>query len=232
MTEIIIRSTLSFLVLLSLTRIMERKEISEMTFFNFASAISIGSIAGNLSFNHRLSILNGIIALMVWSLLTLLSGRVVIKSKRARKLMNGEPLIIIKNGKMVDKSLRKVNLDSDTLMALLRQKNIFSITESEYAIFEITGKLSVMKKDNKQPVTREDMNIVSTQKKLPPIITGVVSDGVINKNNLDMLNLDTDWLNEQLLKARISTISAVFYAEVQPDHTLHIDSKNDHPHGR
>ena len=206
---------------------MERKEISEMTFFNFASAISIGSIAGNLSFNPRLSILNGIIALIVWSILTLISGRIVIKSKRARRVMNGEPLIIIKNGKMMEKSLRKINLDVDTLRALLRQKDIFSITEVEYAIFEMTGKLSVMKKDNKQTVTREDMKVVNPQQKLSPILTGVVSDGVINESNLEKLNLDTGWLNEQLVQAGISSISDVFYAEVQPDHTLYIDSKNE-----
>lgn len=206
---------------------MERKEISEMTFFNFASAISIGSIAGNLSFNPRLSILNGMIALIVWSILTLISGRIVIKSKRARRVMNGEPLIIIKNGKMMEKSLRKINLDVDTLRALLRQKDIFSITEVEYAIFEMTGKLSVVKKDNKQPVTREDMKVASPQQKLSPIITGVVSDGVINESNLEKLNLDTGWLNEQLVQAGISSISDVFYAEVQPDHTLYIDSKNE-----
>ena len=206
---------------------MERKEISEMTFFNFSSAIAIGSIAGNLAFNHQLSILNGIISLIGWSLLTLLSGRIVIKSKKARKIIDGEPLIIIKNGKIMEKPLRKVNLDLDTLTALLRQKNIFSITEVEYAIFEITGKLSVMKKDNKQPVTKGDMNIVNPQKKLLPTITEVVSDGVINITNLEKLNLNTEWLNEQLLQAGIKTVSDVFYAEVQPDNTLYIDSKND-----
>lgn len=206
---------------------MERKEISEMTFFNFSSGIAIGSIAGNLAFNHQLSILNGIISLIGWSLLTLLSGRIVIKSKKARKIIDGEPLIIIKNGKIMEKPLRKVNLDLDTLTALLRQKNIFSITEVEYAIFEITGKLSVMKKDNKQPVTKGDMNIVNPQKKLLPTITEVVSDGVINITNLEKLNLNTEWLNEQLLQAGIKTVSDVFYAEVQPDNTLYIDSKND-----
>ena len=206
---------------------MERKEISEMTFFNFSSGIAIGSIAGNLAFNHQLSILNGIISLIGWSLLTLLSGRIVIKSKKARKIIDGEPLIVIKNGKIMEKPLRKVNLDLDTLTALLRQKSIFSITEVEYAIFEITGKLSVMKKDNKQPVTKGDMNIVNPQRKLLPTITEVVSDGVINITNLEKLNLNTEWLNEQLLQAGIKTVSDVFYAEVQPDKTLYVDSKND-----
>jgi uncharacterized membrane protein YcaP (DUF421 family) len=226
-TEIIIRTLLSFLVLLSLTRIMERKEISEMTFFNFASGIAIGAIAGNLAFNHHLSILNGIISLIGWSLLTLLSGRLVLKSKKARKVIDGEPLVIIKNGKIIEKPFHRVNLDLDTLTALLRQKNIFSITEVEYAIFEITGKLSVMRKDNKQPVTKGDINIVNPQKELLPTITGVVSDGVINITNLEKLNLNTEWLNEQLRQAGIKTISDVFYAEVQPDNTLYIDSKND-----
>ncbi|MFJ7831609.1 DUF421 domain-containing protein [Peribacillus sp. NPDC097284] len=223
--EIIIRSSLSFVILLTLTRVMERKEISEMTFFNFASAISIGSIAGNLSFNHRLSIQNGIVALMIWSLLTILSGRIVIKSKKARRVIDGEPLIIIKNGKMMEKPLRKVNLDADTLMALLRQKSIFSITEVEYAIFEITGKLSVMKKEHKQPIVRGDMNIGNLQKNPSPIITGVISDGVVNMDNLDQLNLDMKWLNGQLAKAGITSISDVFYAEVQSDRTLYMDIK-------
>jgi uncharacterized membrane protein YcaP (DUF421 family) len=226
-TEIIIRTLLSFLILLSLTRIMERKEISEMTFFNFASAIAIGSIAGNLAFNQHLSILNGIISLIGWSLLTLLSGRIVIKSKKARKVIEGEPLVVIKNGKIMEKPLRKVSLDVDALTALLRQKNIFSIKEVEYAIFEINGKLSIMKKDHKQLVTTGDMNIVNSQKKLLPTITGVVSDGVINTSNLEKLNLDTEWLNKQLMQAGIKTISDVFYAEVQPDNTLYIDRKND-----
>ncbi|MET1031908.1 DUF421 domain-containing protein [Domibacillus tundrae] len=226
-TEIIIRTFLSFLILLSLTRIMERKEISEMTFFNFASAIAIGSIAGNLAFNQHLSILNGIISLIGWSLLTLLSGRIVIKSKKVRKVIEGEPLVVIKNGKIMEKPLRKVSLDVDALTALLRQKNIFSIKEVEYAIFEINGKLSIMKKDHKQHVTTGDMNIVNSQKKLLPTITGVVSDGVINTSNLEKLNLDTEWLNKQLMQAGIKTISDVFYAEVQPDNTLYIDHKND-----
>lgn len=209
---------------------MERKEMSEMTFFNFASAIAIGSVAGNLAFNDDLSILNGIVSLIGWSLLTLLSGRIVIKSKKARKLLNGEPLIIIKNGKILEKPLRRVNLDIDTLIALLRQENIFSITEVEYAIFETTGKLSVMKKDTKQPVKEGDMNSINPQKKLLPTIREVVSDGVINEDNLEKLNLNTAWLNQQLRQAGIKTISDVLYAEVQPDHTLYIDSKKNNPH--
>ncbi|WP_050182770.1 DUF421 domain-containing protein [Domibacillus robiginosus] len=226
-TETIIRTFLSFLTLSILMRIMERKEISEITFFNFASAIAIGSVAGNLAFNKDLSILNGIISLIGWSVLTTLSGRIIMKSRKARKLIDGEPLIIVQNGKIMEKPLRKVQLDIDALTALLRQKDIFSITEVEYAIFETTGKLSVMKKDNKQSVTKGDMSVINPQKQLLPTITEVVSDGVINTNNLEKLNLSTEWLNKQLSQAGIETISDVLYAEVQPDHTLYIDSKKD-----
>ncbi|MEM1505890.1 DUF421 domain-containing protein [Domibacillus sp. 8LH] len=226
-TETIIRTLVAFLTLSILMRVMERKELSEITFFNFASAVAMGSVAGNLAFNKNLTILNGVISLIGWSVLTLLLGWIVIKSKKARKLMNGEPLILIKNGKIMEKPLRKVSLDIDALHALLRQKNIFSITEVEYAIFETTGELSVMKKDSKQPVTKGDMNLINPQKKLLPTITEVVSDGVVNTTNLEKLNLNKEWLHKQLTQAGIASLSDVLYAEVQPDQTLYIDRKND-----
>ncbi len=226
-TEVIIRISLSFLLLLCLTRLMERKEIAQMTFFNFASAIAIGSIAGNLVFNSQLSIRNGVISLIGWGLLTFFTGWIVIKSKKARKIIDGEPLIIIKNGKIMEKPLRKASLDLDTLNALLREKNIFSIRDVEYVIFEITGKISVVKKDQKQPVTKGDLNIENHHKSILPTITEVVSDGIINTPNLLKLNLDTAWLKRQLQQAGVKTISDVFYAEIQSDGTLFIDYKDD-----
>ncbi|OLN22004.1 hypothetical protein BTO30_11775 [Domibacillus antri] len=226
--EVIIRVLVSFLSLLCLTKLMERKEIAQMTFFNFSSAISIGSIAGNLVSNPHQSIRNGLISLVAWSLLTIIIGLIVIKSKKARKIINGEPLIVIQNGKIMKKPLQKASLDLDALNALLRQKNIFSITEVEYAIFETTGKLSVMKKESKLPVTKEDLKIAHAQKQLSPIMTEVVSDGIINMNNLVQLNLTKEWLNQQLQQAGVKAISDVFYAEVQQDGTLFIDYKKEH----
>ncbi len=108
MLEVMVRVALSFLVLLILTRIMGRKEISQMTFFNFVSAITIGTLSGALVTDKTLSIGNGLIALLAWSILTIIIGIMTIKSKKTRQLIDGEPVIVIKEGKIMEEALRKV----------------------------------------------------------------------------------------------------------------------------
>jgi uncharacterized membrane protein YcaP (DUF421 family) len=227
--ELIIRIAVGFVVLFALTRTLGRKEVSQMTFFNFTSAIAIGSIAANLVVSPNTSIRNGVIALAGWSAFTLIMDFIDIKSKEARKITTGDPIIVIKEGKIVESALRKSRLDVDALNAMLRQKNIFSLADVDYAIFESNGKLSVMPKETKQPLTKSDMNIM-TQIKKYPLPTEVITDGRILSNNLSKLNLDEIWLEQQLQNAGVNNASDVFFAQVQQDGTLFIDSKNNMLH--
>ncbi|MDL4840460.1 DUF421 domain-containing protein [Aquibacillus rhizosphaerae] len=230
LNELIIRIGLSFVVLLVLTRIMGRKELSQMTFFNFVSGIAIGSIGANLVVSQNLSIRNGIIALAGWSILTVVMGLVDIKSKAARKVIAGEPLILIKDGQIMEGALRKARLDIDALNAILREKNTFSVADVDYAIFETDGKLSVMKKHYKKSVTKEDMHLQKVSEEVYSMPTEVISDGTINQKNLDTLKLDQAWLENQLAQAGIDDLSKVFYAEVQKDGSLYIDNHDDVVH--
>ncbi|WP_010530304.1 YetF domain-containing protein [Lentibacillus jeotgali] len=225
-SEVLLRILISFFLLFLLARIMGRKEISQMTFFNFVSAIAIGSLSANFALSQDISIRNGILAIVGWAIFTLLMGFIDIKSKKARKLTTGDPLIVIKNGKIMDDSLRSARLDIDSLNALLRQKNVFAISDVDYAIFETSGKLSVMKKETKQSVTKGDMNLAGTPN-IHPIGTEIIADGKVNTRNLSALNLDMNWLEQQMDQAGIKTFSQVFYAQIQPDGTLYIDKKDD-----
>jgi uncharacterized membrane protein YcaP (DUF421 family) len=122
---------------------MGRKEISQMTFFNFVSAISIGTLGASLAIDSSISIRNGLIALIAWSAFTIITGFLDIKSPKFRLAVEGQPVIVIKNGKIMNRALRKVRLDLDALNTLLRKKNVFSVSDVNYAIFEIVGTLSV-----------------------------------------------------------------------------------------
>jgi uncharacterized membrane protein YcaP (DUF421 family) len=228
--ELLIRITVSFFGLLILTRIIGRKEISQMTFFNFVSAITIGALTANLVLNPQVKISYGFIALIGWSAFTILMAYLDIKSKKARVIIEGQPVIVVKNGKIMEDTLKQCRLSIDTLNAMLRQKNVFSLADVEYAIFETDGKISVMKKENKQFVTKSDINIQIGKQKIFPIPTAVVSDGVIELENLSKLNLEKNWLTHQLLQAGIQNTAEVFYAEVQPDGSLYIDKRNDMIH--
>ena len=226
-SEVIIRVVIAFITLLVLARIMGRKEISQMTFFNFISAIAIGNIGGSLVVNSTLSIRNGLIALVGWSIITITLGLIDIKTKSIRELIEGQPKILIKNGKIMESELRSVRLDIDALNALLREKNVFSIFDVDYAIFETDGKLSVMKKEEQQFVTRSDMGIKQTTPRIYPISTEVIMDGHVISDNLNKLNLTIEWLNKQLQNSGVKSVSDVFYAEVAKDGKLYIDKRAD-----
>ncbi|WP_041089519.1 YetF domain-containing protein [Jeotgalibacillus soli] len=225
--ELIVRVLLSYFILLLLTRMIGRKEISEMSFINFVSAITIGSIASHLVVNPHSSIRNGIAALTGWALLTILTEFISLKSKKTRRLIEGEPFILIKNGMVMEKTLRKARMDINTFNSLLRKHDIFSITDVEYAIFEIDGTLSVMKKKFKEAVTKDDLKIKKTAKNIFPIATEIISDGKVNKRNLTALQLDINWLKHQLEQAGVTSISDVFYAEIQQDGSLYVDTWDD-----
>jgi len=226
-TELSIRILVAFFTLLILTRIMGRKEIGQLTFFNFISAIAIGTIGASIAVDQSLSLANGVYALAGWSVITIIMGFMDIKSKNVRKLITGDPVIVIKQGQIMENELRKLRIDVNTLSSLLRKKNVFSIADVDYAIFETDGKLSVMKKEEKQPATKRDLNAQTGQLNLYPISTEIISDGKLNKSNLDKLNLDENWVKQQLEQAGVHSIEDVFYAEVQKDGSLYIDNRND-----
>jgi uncharacterized membrane protein YcaP (DUF421 family) len=225
--ELVLRIAIGFIVLFSMARWSGRKEISQMTFFNLVSAIAFGSIAAALVVNPSVSILNGMIALLGWAAFTVLTDQIHIKSKKARKLLMGDPVIVIKKGKIMEDALRQTRLDTDSLQAMLREKSIFSMSDVDYAIFETDGKLSIMKKESKQTVTKSDLNIAMSQGNFVPLSTELVADGKVNLRNLNKMNKDQNWLNDQLQQAGVQSVDDVFFAEVQTDGKLYIDKRDD-----
>ncbi|TXC92961.1 DUF421 domain-containing protein [Metabacillus litoralis] len=225
-----IRVLVAFLTLLIVTRIIGRKEISQMTFFNFISAIALGSLGANVAVNSNLSLLNGILSIVGWGLITIVIGLVDIKSKKARVMIEGEPIIVIKNGQIMEQKLRQLRMDTEELISMVRKKNVFSLKDVDYAIMEVDGQLSVMKKEQKQSVTKSDLNIRSTTPQIYPISTTIISDGQIINENLSKVNLSEEWLNSQLQSFGITSSSEVFIAELQKDGSLYIDKRNDTVH--
>ncbi|KHE69043.1 DUF421 domain-containing protein [Halobacillus sp. BBL2006] len=225
--ELVLRLALAFVTLMLLTRLMGRKEISQMTFFNFVSAISIGTLGASLAIDASISVRNGIIALVAWSAFTILLGYIDLKSKKVRTSIEGQPIILVRNGEIMEQALSKTRLDVDALNVLLRKKNVFSVSDVDYAIFETDGTISVLKKQMKQPMTKADMQVPPKSTEKFSLPTAVINDGKVNERNLEELNLDQNWLNQQLETAGVQSIEEVFYAEVQKDGTLYVDKNHD-----
>ena len=195
--------------------------MSHLTFFNYTTGITIGSIAANMIHENDEPFWDDLISLTWWCILTFLIGYIGLKFGKLRQIIDGEPSILIKKGKIMKKQLKSNRVNMDDLSMLLRKQNIFSIKEVEYAILEPNGNLSVMKKLNEQQVTKSDMNIPLSPFKYIP--SEIIVDGKVILDNLKELGLNEHWLDIQLKKQNISSIRDVFYAEIQNDGTLFID---------
>lgn len=220
--ELLLRILLSFVVLFILMKIEGRKDLTQLTIFNFVTAITIGSIAASMVSDNSFSILNGIISLVGWTLLTFILDIIDIKLIKGRKLLTGTPEIVIKDGKIAKDVMRKTRLDVNKLSALLREKNVFSFTEVDYAIFETSGKLSVLLKEQNQPTTKSDINKPIGQKMYPFNLL-VISEGKIREENLKKLHIDKSWVLEEIKKAGYNSEKEIFVAELQSDGSIYID---------
>lgn len=218
-----IRVLTAYFLLLTLTRIMGRKMISQITFFDFVVGVIVGSVAANLSVSQKNPVVSGLTVLIVLALITVTIDFSNVKSFFARKLTNSEPVTVVENGKIIKENLVKTRLPLDNLMMLLREKNTFNIADVEFAMFETDGKLSVLKKSQKQPVTPADLNIPTAYVGLTK---DIIIDGELMEENLKDANLNKDWLMGKLRENNFTCIMDVFYAGLDTTGNLYISSKN------
>lgn len=221
--EISFRTSAGFLILLILTRLLGKKQLGQLTIFTYITAIAMGNIAGDMVIHRDIKLLDGVVGLILWAVLTFLVEYLSLKSSKARVLLDGEPSIVIKKGEIMQKELASQRLNMDDLTMLLRINNVFSIAEVDYAILEPNGQLSILKKPEHNLVTKNDMKVlINTQKYLP---AELIVDGKLVDKNMKEYNLNRGWLDKELIKVGINSINQVFFAELQSDGSLYISKR-------
>ena len=218
-----IRAIITYALALILTILMGRKLISQMTFFDFVVGVSMGSMAANLSIGSKNTITSSLTSLITFALLTILIGYIHIKNFKVRKIINSEPVVLISYGNIVEHNMKRVRITIEQLTMLLREKNFFSLADVEFAILESNGKLSVLPKADKAPLTPSHMNIPTVSKGL---MRDIVIDGNLMKENLSFAGIDIQWLNSQLNMNGIKNISDIFYAGIDNAKNLYFSKKN------
>jgi uncharacterized membrane protein YcaP (DUF421 family) len=220
---IFIRSTFAFITLLVLTRLIGKKQLSQLTFFDYVNGITIGSIAASISIDLSVETIPSWVGLLTWTLWVILLGVVDLKSRRWRKFIDGEPTVVIQNGKILESKLEQLNYNIDDLRTQLRMQGAFNIAEVEFAILESNGELSVLKKSQHLPLTPADMSIPTVYK---GIAVELIMDGKIIDQNLAQLGLSQEWLLRQILDQGYK-LEDVFYAELDTSGNLYIDNRDD-----
>ncbi|WP_227874418.1 DUF421 domain-containing protein [Tumebacillus algifaecis] len=226
--ETFLRPIAAFFALLLISRVLGKKQIRQITAFNYISSIAFGACTAMLAFNLTLPFWPQLAGMFTWGALSYITEQVAQKSRRIRLLLEGEPTVVIKQGKILEKSLGKEKMNVEELIMLLRQQQIFSLTEVDYAILEPDGQLSILKKMNNQPATKQDLQTGSP--KAAAFGVQIVSDGQVLTHNLQTIKRDQTWLDQQLRRQKIPSLHSVFYAEVQKDGKLYVDKRKDQPY--
>ncbi|MDE5412020.1 DUF421 domain-containing protein [Alkalihalobacterium chitinilyticum] len=210
-----------FFALLVITKVLGKTQITQLTPFDFISALVLGELVGNAIYDKDIGLNYVIYAVIVWGTLIYSVEWLTQKYKGTRNFLQGKPSIVIREGNIDYQQLKKDHMDINQLQQLLRQKDVFSIREVQYGILESNGSLSILKKDNYEQPNKKDLNMQSQHVFLP--IT-LILDGEILVDNLRESGYNLAWLKQQLFTYGITDEKEVFYAEWLEGDSLYINT--------
>lgn len=201
-----------------------KQTLSNMNFHDFVTAVIMGAIAANLAFNEKMQVTHLIISLIVFTGTSYLLSKLNLKSRKIRLLAEGSPTVLIEGGKVLEENLAKNKITLDSLNQTLRQKEVFDINEVEYALLEVNGQVSIMKKKKFRTIIMNDISNEDSNKENMPI--EMIMDGNLLDENISVNHVSKDKLMEQL-KSHQKQISDVFYAVLGSNGNLYIDYYKD-----
>lgn len=220
---VLLRTIALFFLTLIIVRIIGKSSLAKTTPFKFISYIVIAVMATLISLGLIQNIAFGFLALVVWFLFSIALDYLAMKSKWVHDFINGRETVLIKDGKVMEESLKDVRYTGEELLRELRTKNAFSLADVEFAVMEATGELNVLLKSDKKPITAHDLKQKTKPAAEPQT---VILDGTILDEPLSTIGLNREWLKVQLSNAGVS-IDNVFIGQVDSSGDLFVDLFDD-----
>ena len=221
--DIVWRSFFSVTALFILTRINGKKQISQITFFDYVIGISIGSIASEMSINKDVEIINGLVSLIIWAIFPMALAYLAMTSEKIKAFLDGTPIVVVQNGKLLEKNIRKSKFMVGEILEQLRIKGVFHIDDVDYAVVETNGDISFLLRPHKEVVTNSDLDLKPTYRGLS---INLIIDGKLQHKHLENANISEQWLNKELEKQHIKSVDEVFLATVDQAGKLYISLRN------
>lgn len=224
--EILLLAIGSFSTLFIIAKLLGKKQVGELDFIDYVVGISIGSIAAEMATNTSdKPFYYYLISMLVFFLLTLSVDILGTKANFLKKFFKGSPMVIIKDGVIDFKQLKKSKLDINDVTALARSKGYFNFDDIAYAIFETDGSLSILPKSEQKPVVCEDLKIKSEKATLPQ---NVIVDGEVSQFALKEMGKDIAWLYHKLninSKKDLKNILLAIYTQSDGSFVVHLKNE-------
>lgn len=224
--NICFRTILVLIILFFITKMMGKKQISELNFFDYVVGITIGSIAADISLDIEKNMIAGIAALFIYGFISYIISFVSIKSILARRFFIGVPTVLVEKGKIIESGLKKSKIDVNDLLMVARENGYFNLDEIDYALMEVNGNISFLPKEKEKPVTKKDMKIKCSNEGLT---VNAIIDSKYMVNNMKAINKDKEWLDHELKVNGYDNYDNILLATIDNNYKVTIYEKNVKP---
>ena len=213
------RTVILYVALIAVIRLMGKRQIGQMEPSEFVVTMLVANLAAIPMQEEDMPLLSGLVPMLIVLIMELTFSYLSMKSIRLRKLLCGKPVILIENGKVIQKNLRRTLVTLDELSGHLREKDVLDIQTVQYAILETNGNLSVFPYPSELPASAGDTGIKPSARSLP---VTVISDGRLLQENLKKAKKDGAWLRK-VLHERSASVDGTFLLTVDgKDHIYYI----------
>lgn len=224
--NICFRTILVLIILFFITKMMGKKQISELNFFDYVVGITIGSIAADISLDIEKNMIAGIAALFIYGFISYIISFVSIKSILARRFFIGVPTVLVEKGKIIESGLKKSKIDVNDLLMEARENGYFNLDKIDYALMEVNGNISFLPKEKEKPVTKRDMKIKCSNEGLT---VNAIIDSKYMVNNMKAINKDKEWLDHELKVNGYDNYDNILLATIDNNYKVTIYEKNVKP---
>lgn len=221
----VIYSVVSLVVLFGFTRLIGKRQLSNMSLFDYINGMVIGSIAAEMAVGIDENVWVGIIAMAIYGVSVFVMDIVDRKSIRARRFFSGTPTVLFKNGKFLKENFKKAQVSISEFQEMCRVAGYYDIDKLASAQLEPSGKLSVLVKSDREPLTLESFRARQSSPAFAPI--SVIYDGVVLDDNLKSAGRNDAWLKKSLNESGFK-LSEVFLATVNGEGMLTVYPSSDH----
>lgn len=206
---VLIRTIFLYALVIFVIRLMGKRQIGELQPYEFVITIMISDLAALPMQDTRLPLILGVIPILTLLFIKTVLSLIQLKSQKARKILEGEPCILINRGKINFKTLKRQQINLDELMEEIRLAGYFDLSEIEFGILENNGQMSFLTSTKSSDGSSDSQNTSLSKPRLPIIY---VLDGRINRNALTSGNKTDEWVQNELKKHKVNSIKDVLIA--------------------
>lgn len=219
----LIRAFILYVLIFFCMRLMGKRQLGELQPTELVITILVSAIAAVPMQDNALPLGNSIVAVLLLVSLEIINTAIGLKSNKWRSFFEGNSIVVIRDGIVDQKQLKKLRFSVDDLLDQLRQKDVFDINDVQYAIIETNGQLSVMLKPDKEPVTADMIDVRNDEKGLPCMI---INDGEILKRTFKECNMNEKKLNKILNENNV-TAEEIFFMLADKNNNVTIVRKEE-----